>query len=125
MLSWSFEAPEFQQIQCAVLSVSRLIGGLLDDELPGVPHACFLHFKEFVSVGADELPPVTMSSDLGLGRKLHNLRDTFIQQRASGLLICAYSFRRWGGGTGREGGRGKYREKGRRERLYLGGVFTA
>lgn len=56
----------------------------------------FLHFKEFVSVGADELPPVTVSSDLGFRGKLHNLRDAFIQQRASVLLICAYSFMRWG-----------------------------
>lgn len=86
---------------------------------PGISHACCLHFKEFVSAGADELPPVTMSFDLGLRGKLRNLRCAFIQQRASELLICAYSFLRWGR-AGREGGRGKYRKKGRKEGLYLG-----
>lgn len=80
---------------------------------PGISHACCLHFKEFVSAGADELPPVTMSFDLGLRGKLRNLRCAFIQQRASELLICAYSFLRWGR-AGREGEENTERKEGRR-----------
>lgn len=87
---------------------------------PGISHACCLHFKEFVSAGADELPPVTMSFDLGLRGKLRNLRCAFIQQRASEFLICAYSFLRWGREGEKEGEENTERKEGRRDYIWEG-----